>query len=28
MSAHASPNTDPATWLAELARRDPERLFL
>jgi malonyl-CoA/methylmalonyl-CoA synthetase len=25
---HASPDTDPATWLAELAQRDPERLFL
>jgi malonyl-CoA/methylmalonyl-CoA synthetase len=25
---HASPTTDPATWLAELAQRHPERLFL
>src|SRR4026207_1098055 len=25
---HASPNTDPATWLAELAKRDPERPLL
>jgi malonyl-CoA/methylmalonyl-CoA synthetase len=28
MHSHASPDTDPATWLAELAHRDPERLFL
>jgi malonyl-CoA/methylmalonyl-CoA synthetase len=25
---HASPNTDPATWLAELAQRHPERPLL
>jgi malonyl-CoA/methylmalonyl-CoA synthetase len=28
MSSHASPRTDPATWLDELARRQPERPFL
>src|SRR4051812_18040858 len=28
MSAHASPHTDPATWLDRLAQRDPDRLFL
>jgi malonyl-CoA/methylmalonyl-CoA synthetase len=28
MSAHASPHTDPATWLDELAQRNPDRLFL
>jgi malonyl-CoA/methylmalonyl-CoA synthetase len=25
---HASPHTDPATWLAELAQRHPDRLLL
>ncbi|HKS57255.1 MAG TPA: malonyl-CoA synthase [Steroidobacteraceae bacterium] len=25
---HASPHTDPATWLAELAQRDPDRPLL
>jgi malonyl-CoA/methylmalonyl-CoA synthetase len=25
---HASPHTDPATWLAELAQRDPDRALL
>src|SRR5688500_7668521 len=28
MHSHASPQTDPATWLAELAQRYPDRLFL
>lgn len=28
MHLHASPRTDPATWLAELAQRHPDRLFL
>jgi malonyl-CoA/methylmalonyl-CoA synthetase len=28
MHSHASPQTDPATWLAELAQRHPDRLFL
>jgi malonyl-CoA/methylmalonyl-CoA synthetase len=28
MQSHASPDTDPATWLAQLAQLDPERLFL
>ncbi|MGH8238994.1 MAG: AMP-binding protein [Steroidobacteraceae bacterium] len=28
MSAHASPHTDPATWLDELAQRNPDRLLL
>ena len=28
MHVHASPDTDPAAWLDELARREPERLFL
>jgi malonyl-CoA/methylmalonyl-CoA synthetase len=28
MHSHASPHTDPATWLAELAQRYPDRLFL
>lgn len=28
MPSHASPNTDPATWLEELAQRHPDRLFL
>ena len=28
MHSHASPHTDPATWLAELAQRHPDRLFL
>lgn len=28
MPAHASTHTDPATWLDELARRHPDRLFL
>jgi malonyl-CoA/methylmalonyl-CoA synthetase len=28
MQSHASPNTDPAAWLDELARRDPDRVFL
>jgi len=28
MQSHASADTDPATWLAELARLDPDRLFL
>lgn len=28
MPSHASTHTDPATWLDELARRHPDRLFL
>jgi malonyl-CoA/methylmalonyl-CoA synthetase len=28
MHSHVSPQTDPATWLAELAQHDPDRLFL
>ena len=28
MQSHASPTTDPATWLDELAQRRPEQLFL
>jgi malonyl-CoA/methylmalonyl-CoA synthetase len=28
MPSHASPDTDPAAWLAELAQRHPDRLFL
>jgi malonyl-CoA/methylmalonyl-CoA synthetase len=28
MHSHASPDTDPAGWLDELARREPQRLFL
>jgi malonyl-CoA/methylmalonyl-CoA synthetase len=28
MQSHALPETDPAVWLDELARREPERLFL
>ncbi len=28
MHSHASPHTDPADWLDQLARREPERLFL
>lgn len=28
MPAHASPDADPATWLDELARQHPDRLFL
>ena len=28
MHSHASPHTDPATWLDELAQRHPDRLFL
>jgi malonyl-CoA/methylmalonyl-CoA synthetase len=28
MHSHVSPQTDPATWLADLAQHDPDRLFL
>jgi malonyl-CoA/methylmalonyl-CoA synthetase len=28
MHSHASPHTDPADWLDQLARREPDRLFL
>ncbi|HET9445422.1 MAG TPA: AMP-binding protein, partial [Steroidobacteraceae bacterium] len=28
MHSYASPHTDPASWLAEIAQRDPDRLFL
>jgi malonyl-CoA/methylmalonyl-CoA synthetase len=28
MRSHASPDTDPAAWLHELAQRDSDRLFL
>jgi malonyl-CoA/methylmalonyl-CoA synthetase len=28
MPSHASPDTDPATWLAETAQRHPDRLLL
>lgn len=28
MFLHASPHTDPATWLGELARQHPDKLFL